>query len=125
MPPSTALEAPAALSLNSSVSEVDAELRRLGVFYYSHHYVKDREFELYVLTPLVKSMDDLHRFIDSLDVDNQNFGWKGGCSKAYAARCSLKYEQTVTAELNWALHALARARRTCCGCHETGSFKAL
>lgn len=125
MPPSTALEAPAALSLDSSVSEIDAELRRMGVFYYSHHYVKDREFEQYVLTPRLKSMGDVHLLLDSLDIDNQNTDWKGGCTKAITARERLKYDQTVTSELSWALHALARTRRTCCGCHETGSFKAI
>lgn len=125
MTPSTALEAPAALSLNSSVSELDAELRRLGVFYYSHHYVKDREFEQYVLTPRLKSLGDVGLLLDSLDIDNQKTHWKGGCTKARTARESLKYEQNVTSELEWALRALARTRRTCCSCHETGSFKAI
>lgn len=111
-----------AIDLKSSILTVDSHLREMGVFRYSHEYVRDRDFDAHVLTPQLTNMDAVHAFVASLDADNQATTWKSGCSKAHSFRTSMKYVQNVTTELKWALNALARARRTCCSCHDNGSF---
>lgn len=112
----------AAIAVNATLFQVDASLRSAGVFRYSHDYVKDREFETYILAPALQSMEAVQAFLASLDEDNQSTTWKNGCTKAQVARNFMQYPQTVTTELQWALKGLARSRRTCCGCHDTGSF---
>jgi hypothetical protein len=125
MNPSTQASLPVAIGLKSPLQEIDAELRRTGVFQYSHEYVKDIHFERYVLPVGLKSVEDVQQFLRDLDTESQQMRNppSSGCQKAWSARHSLEYKHNELIEpFDWALSAVARARRTHCGCHEVGSF---
>lgn len=114
----------AAIALQASNEEIDAELRKRGTFQYSHEYTKDIHFRRFVLEPQLSTMEQVHDLLQKLDDDHKarNFSFGAGCTKAYSARQSLKYTTTFLTDVEWALTALAKARRTNCGCHQTGSF---
>lgn len=123
---STASPPHAAVPLQASLQEVDAELRRRGTFQYSHEYVKDHHFRHYVLQPQLSTLEQVEEFLQKLDNDRKArnfsppFDWV--CAKVRSARHSLAYDLASSEDVEWALHSLARARRTHCSCHETGSF---
>lgn len=126
MSTSTASPSHAAIALQASLPEIDAELRRRRTFEYSHEYVKDHHFRHYVLQPQLSTLEQVEEFLQKLDNDRKarnfspSFDWV--CSKVRSARHSLAYESALSNDLDWALRSLARARRVCCSCHETGSF---
>ena len=112
------------VKLNSSVDDVDRALREAGVFRYSHEYVKDKHFERYVITPNVTDLDQAREFLRMLDRDNSELGYSG-CLKAFRVRnwIANRSHDSIIGELEWAVIGLSKARRTCCSCHEIGSFK--
>lgn len=109
--------------LQSTEEELDAAMHRAGMFQYSHEYLKDRHFQRYVLPIGIRTMDNVHQFLEKLDADNRGLSNATGCHKVSVARSSLAYQHGPTIDpMDWAISSLARARRTCCGCHHTGSF---
>jgi hypothetical protein len=126
MSTSVASTSHAAIASQASLREVDAELRRRGTLQYSHEYVKDLHFQRYVLQPQLSTVAEVEAFLQKLDDDRKarkfsaSFDWC--CSKVSSARQSLAYVTSQGNDLDWALRSLARARRTNCSCHETGSF---
>ena len=114
------------VNLQSKHEELDAAMRRHRYFTWSHEYLKDLDFVRHILPIGIKSMDDVQTFLEKLDADNQAVSNPTGCSKAHSARGFLAHEHGLGDDaLGWALVSLAHARRTCCGCHETGSFHAV
>lgn len=109
--------------LQSTEEELNTAMFRAGLFQYSHEYMKDRHFQRYVLPIGIKTMDNVHQFLEQLDADSRGLRNANGCNKAYSARHSLAYQHGPTIDpFDWALSSLARARRTCCGCHHNSSF---
>jgi hypothetical protein len=113
------------IGLQSSQQEIDAAMRATGLLRYSHEYLRDRDFVQHVLPLGISTMGDVHAFIDSLDGNHKKRAFRigAGCTKAYVVRNWLQSRHRhCLPPLDWALTGLARARRTCCSCHETGSF---
>lgn len=110
------------VGIRSSLREIDTELRRQGLLR-SHEYVRDREFSRHILPLGLKAPSDVYQFLADLDIDNQKKTFFAtGCHKAHGIRAFLKHAPEGIPEFDWVLVAVARSRRTCCGCHETGSF---
>lgn len=118
---------PTGISLQSSLLDIDAALRAVGVLHPTNtesSYVQDWHFERYVLTSL-SDMDAVEQFLVKLDEDCRVEvpDWKqSGCTKAYVARSWISTGSSQLPPLNWAIFAISRARRTSCSCHTTGSF---
>jgi hypothetical protein len=113
------------IGLQSSLQDIDAAMRATGFFWYSHHYLKDCHFKQHVLPLGLHDMEDVQSFLERLDTDSRQQArhLSNGCTKAYVARNWLtSRHRDCTTPLAWAITGLARARRTCCGCHDTGSF---
>lgn len=117
------------LSPFASVGATETALKAAGVLRPSDwSYAKDAEFARFPLACLT-TMDDVDAFLAALD-KAAGRTWRGECSKARSARASLAYyrERYGDRAFPWeseaarAVDVLSRARRTCCGCHETGSF---
>lgn len=100
--------------MRSSVAEVAAAMKADG--FASYDYPKDRHFEAYVLRDIT-SNKQLRALVRTLKADAKTIspGWAGFCSKTYSINLQEKNPDMI-------LMQLAMARRTCCGCHETGSF---
>jgi hypothetical protein len=110
-----------ALHLRSSESEVNNAMHEAGAG--DWEYAKDKEFEQFVLKD-IKTIHQFRAFVKMLNADR----W---------AMDGLQPNKFFTCQKTWQLKgkrmrdfsegwtpkmALAMARRTCCGCHETGSF---
>jgi len=91
----------------------------------SWSYLRDMHFHKYLLKD-INSLDDAEAFLVRLDKDNEDhtqpgpFRW--GCTKAKGIREWLKKDfwRESTSRIR---QAIAANRRTCCSCHEVGSFK--
>lgn len=112
------------VTLQSSHEELDAAMRKRRYFTWSHEYLKDIHFVRHILPIGIHSMDDVQAFLAKLDADNLAVLNPTGCAKAHSARGFLAHEHGLGDDaLSWALVSLAHARRTCCSCHELGSFR--
>jgi hypothetical protein len=119
----------AALAPTSSKAQIQAVWEQFGylvpgsiVTFNSGHFLRGALASLTTEASVVA-------FIDSLDAEAQRqFGPTATCTKALVARNELQQYQRVR-ELRGADFATAvesvlsnQARRTCCRCHETGSY---
>ena len=91
-------------------------------------YAKDSDFARYPLARLT-TMAEVEAFLAELDkAAARHGGIIGRCSKAHVARAAITRQAQAPwkfwegREAEHAVLALSSARRTCCGCHETGSF---
>lgn len=113
------------LTLKSSQPVIDSALRQSNIFRRASEYVKDVHFERYVLAPLIQNDTQLNQFLNELDADSaQRDKNSVGCTKASIVRNWIKKyrNDSVFTQFQWAIRGLSRARRTCCSCHQTGSF---
>lgn len=116
-------------SLRSSVLEFEQWLFTTNIFKYDFHYAKDIHFQKYLLTPLISSEEKFNDFLQALDLEAQQhpFYRFTFCTKALVARNFANRDHPTIrgiaiSNLEWAIVGLASARRTCCLCHQDGSF---
>jgi len=105
------------LHTRSSLAEVDAACRKAKILYGDWQYVKDDEFELALKS--ITSLKKARLFIKELNKD-RNSNREYPCQKAAQIRQWLKCKFFRGKYIKTAISA---ARRTMCGCHETGSFE--
>lgn len=111
------------LSLQSSVAEVEAALRENNVFSYPAEYAKDHHFEKYVFDT-IQTEADARLFCLLLDRQRIETGASGECTKAWRIRSYLNKTFWLGSP-GRIRAAMSHARRTCCWCHEVGSFRSL
>lgn len=120
------------IPIDASLARIDFHLRTHNIFIYSHQYIKDYEFERYVLNTLT-NVGQAIALLLRLDSECKRWGpaWSGGCSKVRAVWPWYMGTETMwnnPQRADWKFwwehfrSPLAYARRVCCGCHETGSF---
>ena len=125
MKPMQAAASPA-ISIYATTEEIEKALRKSGALH-PWDYLKDRHFLNSVEPLTVQSLEDVDMVVAKLNQDFAQYQKTNslltGCQKVYTFQQSMAYKRTEQiSELSWAMSSLARARRTCCGCHETGSF---
>lgn len=87
----------------------------------SWNYPKDEHFERFALASILTD-DDAERFLSELQSERGD-AW-GTCSKVMSARSFMKYDHgDFIHHMDWVRLSIAQARRTCCWCHDTGSFQ--
>ena len=116
--------------LQSTLSQFQSWLFRTNILRWDFQYAKDIHFERYLVSAHIKSLQDLERFLDTLDQQSEgSFHRLNGCSKAHLVRNYLLKPPKVfngeeESKFDFSLTMLASSRRICCLCHETGSFAA-
>jgi hypothetical protein len=89
-------------------------------------YVKDNHFAEFAYAEITTA-EQAFAFADQLDAHNKRINkppFDTGCTKARGIRYWLTgpTKHTWTKDPHGVRLALAHNRRTCCGCHETGSY---
>lgn len=125
----SALALPLPPSLRSSVREFEQWLFATNIFKYDFHYAKDIHFQQYLLTHHISSEEKFDDFLQELDHEAQQHPFYSltFCNKAlvahnFANRDHSTIRGITISKLEWAIVGLASARRTCCLCHQDGSF---
>lgn len=106
----------------SGIQAFTAALRDSGVHLrgIDGGYPRDKDFESYGFS-FLETEEQALAFIEDLR--------ESGCTKGHSAK--MRYDNHTESgalvrmgmsRLDIAIMALSSARRTCCGCHETGSF---
>lgn len=112
----------------SDIKEFEAALRAAGVQLHPEFdgpgYATDRHFEEYGFA-FLQTEDQALAFIE--DLKNQKCSRHFGVAATYKRYSSLKQEGIAPfarySQRQIAVIALSRGRRTCCGCHQTFSYK--
>lgn len=107
------------IGLRSTVNEVETVLKANNLMA-DWDYARDAHFQRYVLRHITTD-DQLDAFLVELDSESD----RDGCTKVRRLRSTLTTDSTSdfwNESLERKLHIFATYRRTCCGCHLTGSF---
>lgn len=113
------------IDARSACSEFNQHMRHQGVIrHYPESFAKDYNYRQHGFE-FIQTDEDIEAFLNQLDASPtwHRMG-SGTCTKAWRIRNALSKPD----DYNWGrltrfkMYA-ASARRTCCGCHETGSFK--
>jgi hypothetical protein len=109
------------IDARSARKDFDKQMREQGLI---RSYAKDHDYKLHGFD-FIKTEDDVDKFLVELDsAPTWHSMGNGSCTKALRIRSALSKPD----EFNWGkvnnfkMYA-SFVRRTCCGCHETGSFK--
>lgn len=106
-----------ALHPRSTVVEVETALKAANIMA-DWRYAKDKEFEQYALKD-IRTLEQAKAFIAMLNADAHAMGHTS-CAKTWRLK-NLWRDVKKYKFLSIASH-LSSVRRTCCGCHLTGSF---
>ncbi len=109
-----------ALHFRSTEQDVTAAIRSVGR---SWDYAKDRGFATFVLRDCL-TIEQIEAIIMTLNADAHAMG-ANCCQKTWTIKSFLQHFQKRPS--SWgkdfkSAELVAPARRTCCGCHEVGSF---
>lgn len=105
------------LGSRSSLKEVTAVLRSVNVFTFDGAYPRDYHFERWVLND-INGPEDVLKLCEDLNVDAREKGYDRCAKAAYI----LEWHPRWSGDVKRCRVNVARQRRVCCGCHETGSY---
>jgi hypothetical protein len=107
----------------STVADFEAHLKSKRILYPADFsYAKDMEFDRYGFG-FIQSVADVDNFLKELDSAPRS-PMSGQCSKLWVIKNYLERNPSNSPEhyIELFKRVAARARRTCCGCHDTGSY---
>lgn len=114
------------LNIRSTVEEVEDAFRKAGLWE-AYHYAKDEHFEFVLreINTLKKAQDFIKQLNkERMDLEKNGRGWGNGktytCQKTWGLESWLK--KKFWQKKDYICVPFSVHRRTCCGCHESGSF---